>query len=131
MESLICKFSCLNLKLLVLYCDNEIRNIDSFHAIVMVKTEEYEEHSSNSKQPIDIQTANLTILLNILTTLITNLTIPMTILPTILTILTTIVTIQDHTRSYRATQFCQNSKIAKCESLCLSLCLSLCDFSHL
>ena len=27
----------------------------------MVKTEEYEEHSSNSKQPIDILTANLTI----------------------------------------------------------------------
>ena len=89
----------------------------------MVETEEYEEHSSNSKQPDDILTANLTILLNILTTLITNLTIPMTILQIILTILTTIVTIQDHTRSYRATKFCQDKKNAKCEFVC--------DFSNL
>ena len=87
--------------------------------------EEYEEHSSNSKQPIDILTANLTIPLNILTTLIINLTIPMTILPTILTILTTIVIIQDHTRFYRAAQFCQDEKIAKCESLCHFVTLSL------
>ena len=124
MESLICKFSCLNLKLLVLYCDNEIRNIDSFHAIVMVKTEEYEEHSSNSKNPDDILTADLTILLNILTTIITNLTLPLTTLLTILTILTTMVTIHDHTR------FTGPHNSVKIQKL-LSVSLFVCDFSNL